>query len=72
MAVALCRSKRLEILSKRRQDLALNQTQREQEQYSGLAFSHLLEQEPVIFEDGYENYPHEPPYSVGYYMNNAY
>ena len=43
---------------------------REQEQYSGLAYSHLPKQEPTIFEDGYENYPQEPPFSVGYYMNN--
>ena len=46
-------------------------TQRELEQYSEMAFSLLLEQEPAIFEDGYENYPQEPPYSVGYYMDNA-
>ena len=44
---------------------------REQEQYSELAFSHLPEQESILFVDGYENYPQEPPYSVGYYMNNA-
>ena len=44
---------------------------REQEQYSELAFSHLQEQEPTLLGDGYENYPQEPPYSVGYYMNNA-
>ena len=49
----------------------MNRTQRELEQYSGLAFSHLHEQEPAFFEDGYENYSQEPPYSVGYYMNNA-
>ena len=45
--------------------------QRELEQYSELAFSHLSEQEPTLLGDGYENYPQEPPYSVGYYMNNA-
>ena len=44
---------------------------REQEQYSELAFSHLPEQYPTLLADGYENYPQEPPYSVGYYMNNA-
>ena len=44
---------------------------REQEQYSELAFSHLPEQESTLLGDGYENYPQEPPYSVGYYMNNA-
>ena len=44
---------------------------REQEQYSGLAFSQLPEQEPTLFEDGYENYSQEPPYSVDYYMNNT-
>jgi hypothetical protein len=44
---------------------------REQEQYSGLAFSHFLEQEPTYFEDGYESYPQEPPYSVGHYLNNS-
>ena len=45
--------------------------QREEEQYSGLAFSHLPEYEPAIFEDGYEDYQQEPPYSVGYYMNST-
>ena len=44
---------------------------REQEQYSELAFSHLPEQESTPSVDGYENYPQEPPYSVGYYMENA-
>jgi len=44
---------------------------REQEQYSELAFSHLPEQEPTFFEDGYENYPQEPPYSVGHYLNDS-
>ena len=44
---------------------------REQEQYSDKAFSHLPEQEPTLFVDGYENYPQESPYSVGSYMNNA-
>ena len=45
--------------------------QREEEQYSGLAFSHLPEYEPITFEDGYEDYPQEPPYSVGHYMNST-
>ena len=45
--------------------------QREEEQYSGLAFSHLLEYEPPIFEDGYEDYQQEPPYSVGHYFENS-
>jgi len=36
-----------------------------------LAFSHLLEYEPAIFEDGYEDYPQEPPYSVGHYFENS-
>ena len=40
--------------------------QREEEQYSGLAFSHLPEYEPATFEDGYEDYPQGPPYSVGH------
>ena len=44
---------------------------REQEKYSELAFSHLPEQESTTFVDGYENYPRELPYSVGYCMNNA-
>jgi len=45
--------------------------QREEEQFLWLAFSHLPEYEPTIFEDGYENYPQEPPYSVGQYMNST-
>ena len=44
---------------------------REQEQYSELAFSHLPEQEPTLFADGYESYPQEPPYSVGHYLENS-
>jgi len=43
---------------------------REQEQYQGLAFSHLPEQDPTFY-DGYENYPQEPPYSVGHYLNDS-
>ena len=49
----------------------LNQFQPEEEQYSGLAFSHLPEQEPTIFDSGYEDFPQEPAYSVGSYMNNT-
>ena len=44
---------------------------REQEQYSELAFSHLLDLESTLFADGYENYPQEPPYSVGHYFNDS-
>ena len=44
---------------------------REQEQYSELAFSHLPEQEPSLFVDGYESYSQEPPYSVGHYFNDS-
>ena len=44
---------------------------REQEQYSELAFSHLPEQDPAFFEDGYESYPQEPPYSVCHFMNST-
>ena len=44
---------------------------REQEQYSELAFSHLPEQDPAFFEDEYESYPQEPPYSVGQYFENS-
>ena len=42
-----------------------------QEQHEGLAFSHLPEQDPTFFEDGYESYPQEPPYSVGHYFNDS-
>ena len=44
---------------------------RSQEQYEGLAFSHLPEQDPTFFEDEYESYPQEPPYSVGHYFNDS-
>ena len=44
---------------------------RGQEQYSELAFSHLLEEESTLFADGYENYPQEPTYSVGHYFENS-
>ena len=43
---------------------------REQEHYSELAFGHLPEQDPTFF-DGYEDYPQEPPYSVGQYFENS-
>jgi len=43
MAEQLRKSKRQELVSKKRWDLALNQLQREEEQHSGLAFSHLPE-----------------------------
>ena len=45
---------------------------RNQEQYEGLAFSHLPEQDPTFFEDEYESYPQEPLYSVGHYFENSY
>jgi len=44
---------------------------RNQEQYEGLAFSHLPEQDPTFFEDGYESYTQEAPYSVGHYFNDS-
>jgi len=44
---------------------------REQEQYSELAFSHLPEQDPALFADGYESYLQEPPHSVGQYFENS-
>ena len=37
------KSKRKELVSKKRWDLVLNQLQLAEEQYSGLAFSHLPE-----------------------------
>ena len=43
MAEQMRKSKRQELVSKKRWDLVLNQFQREEEQYSGMAFSHLPE-----------------------------
>ena len=55
MAEQMRKSKRQELVSKKRWDLVLNQLQREEKQYSGLAFSHLPEQEPTIFDSGYDD-----------------
>ena len=71
MAEQIRRSKRQQLVSKKIWDLVLNQLQREEEQYSGMAFSHLPEQEPTIFDSGYEDFPQEPTYSVGSYINNT-
>ena len=65
MAEQMSKSKRQELVSKKRWDLVLNQFQREEEQNSCLAFSHLPEQEPTIFDSGYEDFPQQPAYSVG-------
>ena len=43
MAEQMRKSKRQELVSKKRWDLVLNQLQREEEQHCGLAFSHLPE-----------------------------
>ena len=43
MAEQMRKSKRQELVSKKRWDLVLNQLQREKGQHSGLAFSHLPE-----------------------------
>ena len=43
MAEQMRNSKQKQLMSKKRWDLALNQAQREGEQYSGMAFSHLPE-----------------------------
>ena len=44
MAEQMRRSKRQQLVSKKRWDLAMNQVQREEEQYFELAFSHLPEE----------------------------
>jgi hypothetical protein len=43
MAVALRRSKRMLVLSKKRWDLAMGQIQRMEEQYSGVESTHISE-----------------------------
>jgi hypothetical protein len=45
MAVALLKSKRMLILSKKRWDLAMSQVQRMEEQYSEVASSHIPEEQ---------------------------
>ena len=68
MAEQMRKSKRQDIISKRRQNLALNQILQEGAGYSEQEYFFPSQED----EYGYEEFSHQPAQTVDQYLNNQY